>query len=245
MKTKIKLHLLLLAILSASAPARAQGTAFTYQGRLNDNGSLANGDYDLKFSLFDDPSAGSQVGDSLTNAPTSVSNGLFTVTLDFGVGVFTGAPRWLEIGVTTNGSGEDFTALSLRQALTASPYAIYAGTAANVASGSVVTGLNGLKDEITLVAGDNVTITPSGNTLTLAAAGVGGSGIWSVLNNNAFYNAGNVGIGTDSPISKLQVVSSAGDLLPPRLQSSGTTGFSAGWDFYQGAVGKAYVGVPD
>jgi hypothetical protein len=245
MKNKLKLHFLFLAILGASTLARAQGTAFTYQGRLNVNGSLANGDYDLKFSIFDDPTAGSQVGDSLTNATTSVSNGLFTVTLDFGGGVFTGDPRWLQIGVTTNGSGEDFTALSLRQALTASPYAIFAGTSANVASGSVVTGLNGLKDDVTLQAGTNVTITPSGNTLTIASAGAGGSGIWSVFNNNAYYPAGNVGIGTDSPISKLHIVSGASDLVPPRLQSSGTTGFSAGWDFYQGAVGKAYVGVPD
>jgi hypothetical protein len=206
MKTKLKLHLLFLAILSASALARAQGTSFTYQGRLNENGSPANGDYDLKFSIFDDPIAGSQVGDSLTNAPTSVSNGLFTVTLDFGAGVFTGAPRWLEIGVTANGNGEDFTALSPRQALTASPYAIFAGTSANVASGSVVTSLNGLKDDVTLEAGANVTLTPNGNTLTLAAAGVGGSGIWSVLNNNAYYNAGNVGIGTAAPLASLDVL---------------------------------------
>ena len=62
--------------------------------------------------------------------------------------------------------------------------------------GSVVRTVNTLHDDVTLAAGSNVTITPSGNTLTIASAGVGGSGIWSVNGNNAYYNAGTVGIGT-------------------------------------------------
>ena len=40
----------------------------------------------------------------------------------------------------------------------------------NIASGQVVKNLNGLFDGITLAAGSNVTITPSGQTLTIAAA---------------------------------------------------------------------------
>jgi len=66
-----------------------------------------------------------------------VSNGLFTVTLDFG-NQFPGANRWLEIGVRTNGVGA-YTTLSPRQPITATPYAITAGnlsggvTSANLA----------------------------------------------------------------------------------------------------------------
>src|ERR1039457_1682143 len=190
---------------TAVNPALAQSassTAFTYQGRLTDTGSSASGGYDLTFAVFDADSSGSQVGATLTNSAVAVSNGLFTVALDFGAGIFTGPDRWLEIGVRTNGDG-DFATLSPRQALTASPYAIFAGTSANVASGSVVTSLNGLKDDVTLEAGNNVSLTPNGNTLTIAAATGGGSRIWSALNNNAFYNAGNVGIGTTSPQEKL------------------------------------------
>jgi hypothetical protein len=108
--------------------ARAQGTAFTYQGRLNDGAGPANGSYDLTFALFDAATVGNQVGGFLTNAATPVSNGLFTVTLDFGSGIFTGADRWLEIGVATNGVGS-FSTLTPRQQLAATPYAVRAATA--------------------------------------------------------------------------------------------------------------------
>src|SRR5688572_30679275 len=88
----------------------AQGTAFTYQGRLNDGPNPAGGIYDLRFAIYDAPSGGVQQGNTLTNASIAISNGLFTVTLDFGAGVFTGEDRWLEIGVRTNSTG-DFTSL--------------------------------------------------------------------------------------------------------------------------------------
>ncbi len=225
----------LVAVPIATLPfAIAQGTAFTYQGRLTDNGGPANGDYDLKFSLFDDPAVGTQVGASLTNAPTSVSNGLFTVTLDFGVGVFEGNPRWLEIGVTTNGSGQDFSSLVPRQALTPTPYAVHAGTASGASPGAVVTGLNALKDDVTLEAGTNVTITPNGNTLTISSAGAGGSGIWAVNANNTYYNAGRVGIGTSTPRGALHV-SSGG--LAVTGGSSPYTGAGAGLFMESGGAG--------
>src|ERR1019366_4168180 len=179
----------LVALLSAvnlQPSTFAQGTAFTYQGQLSDNGSPANGSYDLTFAVFDTLTAGTQVSGTLTNGATSVSNGQFTVALDFGPGVFTGDPRWLEIGVSTNGSGGAFTTLTPRQAITPTPSAIVANTASNVVPGSVVTTVNALHDDVTLAAGTNVTITPSGNTLTIASAGVGGSGIWSVNGNTAY-----------------------------------------------------------
>ncbi|MDB6016144.1 MAG: Alpha-tubulin suppressor and related protein-like protein, partial [Pedosphaera sp.] len=40
----------------------AQGTAFTYQGRLVDNSNPANGIYDFRFSLFDNSTGGTQFG---------------------------------------------------------------------------------------------------------------------------------------------------------------------------------------
>jgi hypothetical protein len=125
-----KLHqVLALLLLGSALPTHAQTTAFTYQGKLNDNGSPANGNYDLRFYLRDALAAGNPVGTTNTLAPVPVSNGLFSVTLDFGSGIFTGSARWLEMAVRTNGSGGAHTVLSPRQPLTAAPYALYASNA--------------------------------------------------------------------------------------------------------------------
>src|SRR5881396_3737572 len=124
MKTiRILLGALLAAIFSLDGPTQlhAQGTAFTYQGRLNDGAAPANGSYDLTFALFDVPSGGSALAGPLTNSATAVSNGLFTVTLDLGAN-FPGTDRWLQIAVRTNGAGA-FATLLPRQMLTPSPYA--------------------------------------------------------------------------------------------------------------------------
>ena len=118
--------LLLPVLLSPHPACLAQGTAFTYQGRLNDRSNPASGIYDLRFTIYDSSGGPTVVAGPLSNSPTSASNGLFTVTLDFGAGVFTGAERWLDIGVRTNGSGA-FTALTPRQQITAAPYAMFAG----------------------------------------------------------------------------------------------------------------------
>ena len=103
----------------------AQGTAFTYQGRLNNNGSPASGIYNLQFSLFNVNSGGSAVAGPVNTNGVAITNGLFTVLIDFGSGVFAGATNWLQIGVETNGGGS-FTTLSPRQQLTPTPYAIFA-----------------------------------------------------------------------------------------------------------------------
>jgi hypothetical protein len=107
-----------------ASPAFAQGTAFTYQGRLNDGGQPANGSYDLTFSLFTSSGDGSQVGGAITNTATPVNSGLFTVKLDFGASPFTGPDRWLQLAVRTNGAGA-FTNLVARQLISPAPYAIY------------------------------------------------------------------------------------------------------------------------
>src|SRR6266404_2357462 len=100
MKTtsKILLALALISAFSFQFSAFGQGTALTYQGRLNDGTNPANGSYDLRFGLYNAASGGAQQGNAITNSPTGITNGLFTVTLDFG-NQFTGADRWLEIGV--------------------------------------------------------------------------------------------------------------------------------------------------
>lgn len=120
-------------LLAANTGLHAQGTAFTYQGRLNDGGKPSTGIYDLRFTIFDSTNQpGNVIAGPLTNSATAVSNGLFAVTLDFGAGVFTGNPYFLEMGVRTNGNTNAFTVLSPRQLLTPTPYAIFANTASNL-----------------------------------------------------------------------------------------------------------------
>ena len=123
-----------LAMLAGISCVQAQGTAFSYNGRLNDGGTPANGSYDLRFSLCDAANNGSTIG-SLTNTATGVSNGLFAVTLDFG-GAFNGSNYWLELAARTNGGGA-FTVLNPRQPVLPVPYAIYAANAGSAATASV------------------------------------------------------------------------------------------------------------
>ena len=124
---KLLIVFAILAILHPMASAHAQGTAFTYQGRLNDGSIAATGVYDLRFTIYDALTGGSAVSGPVTNSATSVSNGLFTATLDFGAGIFTGVGRWLEIGVRTNSGGPAFTILAPRQPVAPAPYAVFAG----------------------------------------------------------------------------------------------------------------------
>ena len=102
----------------------AQTTAFTYQGRLTDGGSPANGSYDLEFKLFNLSSGGAQQGTTQTLSAVTVTSGIFTVQLDFGSNVFTtNTGKFLEIGVRNAGVG-GFTTLPQRQPVNATPYAV-------------------------------------------------------------------------------------------------------------------------
>jgi hypothetical protein len=113
------------------SPVHAQGTAFTYQGQLQDSGGLANGSYNLAFTLFNTSNAVTAIAGPVTNNAVNVTNGLFTVQIDFGAGVFTGQTNWLQIGVASNAVSA-FTTLSPLQELTPVPGAIYANSAGNL-----------------------------------------------------------------------------------------------------------------
>ena len=137
MKTKLTFILGLLTS-ACCLPAHAQGTTFTYQGRLTENGVAANGANDLTFTLYDAGNGGTPVGASNVVNDLAVTNGLFTVTLDFGA-AFDGSARWLEIAV--HGPGEPiYTTLAPRQALTPTPYAIRAANFSGTVASTNLTG---------------------------------------------------------------------------------------------------------
>jgi len=131
----------LLAGMCVLTALRALAAPFTYQGRLLDGSALANGNYELTFRLFDSLAAGTQAGSDLVLTPVGVTNGLFTVELDFGDGVFTGAARWLELSARVSGAVEAPETLAPRQAINAVPYALRAfagpGNAAELTSGTL------------------------------------------------------------------------------------------------------------
>ena len=102
------------------------GSAFSYQGRLATADVSAEGSFDFSFRLYDSADGGGQVGQTQTNNAVVVSNGVFTVPLDFGAGSFDGEARWLEIAVRAGTNL--FTTLSPRQPVLAMPYAITAAS---------------------------------------------------------------------------------------------------------------------
>src|SRR5438874_8965658 len=127
-KNSLAVAVIALAFLFAAASAFAQTSSFTYQGRLTDGGTAANGKYDVQFALFDSLSGGTQVGSTQTLNTVAVSNGVFTVSLDFGTTSFNGANRFLEISARPSGGGS-FTLLTPRQPVTATPYAVRSANA--------------------------------------------------------------------------------------------------------------------
>ena len=124
----------------------APGTAITYQGQLKNASGPVNGNCDFQFGLWDSLSnATGQVGATLTKPNVTLTYGLFTVTLDFGAGAFTGDARWLQIAVSCPAGGSYIT-LAPRQPLTPAPYALALPglwTQQNTTSPNVVGGYRG------------------------------------------------------------------------------------------------------
>ncbi len=128
------------------------GTAFTYQGRLEQNGSPVNESCDFQFELWDAASGGSQVGSTITTNGVTVTDGLFTVTVDFGENTFVGEARWLDIAVCCPSGDCTSTPLPPRQRITPAPNALYATNTSNLQlpfSGSVSTTYGGAALSIT------------------------------------------------------------------------------------------------
>ena len=139
---------------SAAEPASALAplsTGFTYQGQLVENGSPVNDTCDMAFRLYDGATGGVQVGSAVT-ATVPITDGLFTVTLDFGAGAFDGDRRWLGIEVDCEGGGT-YADLG-RQEITAAPQALYAMGAPWSGLAGVPTGFaDGVDDDTTYSAG--------------------------------------------------------------------------------------------
>ncbi|MGE0482349.1 MAG: hypothetical protein AB7Q17_17970, partial [Phycisphaerae bacterium] len=113
--------------LASAAAAAPLTTATTYQGRLTDAGNPVTGFADLRFELFDVPLGGVPLAGPLDRLNHPVASGLFTINdLDFGLSLFEGDERFLQISVRVPPGGGAWTALLPRQRLAPAPYAVHA-----------------------------------------------------------------------------------------------------------------------
>jgi hypothetical protein len=187
----------------------AQTTAFTYSGKLTDNGNPANGNFDLQFALFDNAQGGAQIGANQTVPGTAVNAGVFTVQLDFGVNAFPGANRFLEIGVRPAGVG-NFTVLDPRQQISSTPYAIrtLSAGAADALSGNCIACVQ--DSHISSVAGTKLT-----GSIPVASMPAGSG---NYIQNSAAQQAGanfNInGTGTVGSLNANGAISTAGISAP-------------------------------
>lgn len=100
------------------------GYGFNYQGALDLNGTPANGKYDMRFKLFDSASGGNMIGSPVTRTDVAMTEGRFSLVLDFGIDAFGPAARWLQIEVKEPNKTA-FTSLSPRQLISPVPTALW------------------------------------------------------------------------------------------------------------------------
>lgn len=203
----------------------------SYQGLLTDDDGkpVHDGNYSIVFRIYDSSLGGVALWTE-THSSVAVVNGIFNVILGGAalpspLNLPFDKPYWL--GITVNGS-----VLNPLIQLTASPYSLNsrsvadgAVTSAKIPSGQVVKSINTLKDNVTLAAGTNVTITPSGNTLTISSAS---NDAWKLLG-NAGTTPGTHFVGTtDNKALELRVNGSRTLRLEPNATSPNLLGGYSG-----------------
>jgi hypothetical protein len=199
----------LLCISNLTAQAQTPNV-ITYQGRLTDANAPANGQYDLRFSVYPQDVGGAQQGSIVTLEDVLVANGVFTVQLNFGTAPFINSTAlFIETAIRPGASSGAFTLLSPRQPLTATPYALKAINAETATTATNATSLDNvaasqyvqttdarLTDARPPVAGSasyiqNSLSQQSGSNFNITGNGtVGGSLSGNTVNSETQYNIG-------------------------------------------------------
>jgi len=137
LKTNYTIALLfgVLGLLLVAAAKFGGGTpvdqTFTYQGQLRNAGQLVNGPVDLRITLWDADVAGGQVGSANTFNAMQLNDGRFACGLNFGGAAFDGSNRWIQVEFRNPAGSGQYQALTPRDKITATPYALYALNGAN------------------------------------------------------------------------------------------------------------------
>ncbi len=216
-RLSVVLPAVLFALLRVPTPASAQtpvGTSITYQGELRASGQPAVGPADLRFALHDAEAAGAQVGPTIERLNVPLSDGRFTQTLDFGAAAFGPDARWLELEVRSPAGSGSWVLLTPRQRVTAAPVAQFALSGNPGPQGPAgpegpmgPAGLQGPTGPAgpmgpTGPQGDPGPAGPPGPT---GPQGPPGASPFTLNGTSAVYTQGNVGIGTTTPGSLLDV----------------------------------------
>lgn len=164
----------LVVLLGALGLAADAATAFTYQGSLKTGALLANGTFDMVFRLYDVTNV--QVGASIEKASVPVTNGVFTVELDFG-SLFPPATQ-LEIGIRPGGTAGAYTFLTPKHALTSVPYAVRASRATVADSATTTPNAWSILGNTGTDAATNYLGTGDNTPLILAVNGKPGWSLW-------------------------------------------------------------------
>ena len=130
MKNILFIIALLLSFKSIQAQT-AVGSGFSYQGELLDNGSPANGDYDMTFIAFETELATLPLATVFTFS-NPVTNGLFNISnIDFETNdeIYFGDEIWIEIQIKKSSDTGILETLTSRQRINSVPYSVQAETA--------------------------------------------------------------------------------------------------------------------
>jgi hypothetical protein len=214
--------LLTLVLLFATTVASANvPRLMSYQGVVLDgSGNPVPGPVTLKFNIYVED--GGPLIWSETHSNVFLTGGVFDVKLGSINILNIPFDDAYEIEVESPPGVE----LSPRKSLTAAPYAL---NTRRIDNGVAVRSLNGLTENLDLVAGTNVTITAQGDSalvINSSGGGIGGGDSdWLVVGNNMnSIPTGNVGIGI-APTAKLHIYAQDTFGTTLRLQDGGSGAF--------------------
>lgn len=143
----------------------------SYQGVLSDASgtAVADGNYNLTFKLYESATSGPLVWEETQGV--TVTSGIFSVVLGSSTLLDLPFNKQYWLGIALDGGSE----LQPRIQLTSAAYSLNTRsladssvTGATIANGSLVRSINSLTEDVSLVAGDNVTVENNGKTVIIS-----------------------------------------------------------------------------